>query len=189
MQPKEGGLPGSLYEFKRLAGEARGQAELAAKQQRVSYKELPDRVRSLFIRFQVIELLEEVKTLFWVGGIMSIVYRLDGNPSIVLEHHSRVTIEETSAMKRIKTGKVIPADLIKIMVIHAVESESTDSGLDYDLEYEYFQEYGPVSDFNYTHNNVPSGRTRTLIDRRIEASQPPDTLKKVIEDYFAGEYH
>lgn len=216
MAHEEGDLTGSLYEYvqsQRLqASEAERlvdetiRRELAAKEQRrIRYEDLPDSVRGLFVRFSVIELLEEVKTRFWGGGFMSVVW-IDGDVCIRLENHSRTVLYEQEYVSYttydysfspvnpsarsgggwVKTGRLIPADLARVMIARSTKLQPIDSSSNYALHCSYFQEFGPVSDFTYRYGK-PGGRTPFVIDRRIEAYQPPDALKKIIGGNLLGE--
>lgn len=61
-------------------------------------------------------------------------------------------------------------------------SEPTGSESDFDLRFLLFRD----GHYHYNDPVVPDGSAPPCIDRRIKATEPPDTLKKVIGDYLMG---
>lgn len=59
-------------------------------------------------------------------------------------------------------------------------TEPTGSESDYDLRFLFFRD----PHYHYNDPSVPNGSAPPTIDRRIKATEPPDTLKRVIGDYL-----
>lgn len=222
MTHKEDESSGSLSEYVRLrradALEARRVAEeaissLARQSEVFGYEDLPMPLRNFFARFSVVELLEEVKARFWRGGSMS-AGLIDGTPGVKLEHHSNGSIEEQDYVGGttydyacspvnptartfggwVKTGRWIPVDMVKVLIVKVIKVELSTSSSDYALQCLYFKKYGPRADILrdpylngiYYRREEPEGRFRATIDRRIEPNDPPDTLKKILGDNLLG---